>query len=76
MIAAAADREWDGTSVVLSPIPVGIAPYHGRFPGTLSISPETLRRYARDIVDSLSSSCSSLDTVVFVNEHGGNGETL
>ncbi|ELZ03532.1 creatininase family protein [Natrialba aegyptia] len=75
-IAAAADREWDGTSVVLPPIPVGIAPYHGRFPGTLSISPETLRRYARDIVDSLAKSCSSIDTVVFVNGHGGNGETL
>ncbi|SEW30586.1 creatininase family protein [Natrinema salifodinae] len=75
-IAADADREWDGDSVVLPALPVGIAPYHGRFPGTLSVSPETLRGYARDIVESLSDSSSSIETVVFVNGHGGNGETL
>ncbi|WP_222913098.1 creatininase family protein [Natrinema sp. SYSU A 869] len=75
-IAADADREWAGDSVVLPPVPVGIAPYHGRFSGTLSVSPETLRRYVRDIVESLSNSSSGIETVVLVNGHGGNGETL
>ncbi|QCS45023.1 creatininase family protein [Natrinema versiforme] len=75
-IAAAVDQEWDGNAAVLPPLPVGVAPYHGRFPGTLSVSPETLRRYARDVVDSVSDSSDSIETVVFVNEHGGNGDTL
>lgn len=73
-MAGEADREWDGESVVLPALPVGVAPYHGRFPGTLSVSTETLRRYALDVVKSLAD--SSVETVVFVNGHGGNGETL
>ncbi len=73
-IADNADREWDGKSVVLPALPVGVAPYHGRFPGTLSVSTETLRRYTREVVESLSD--SSVETVVFVNAHGGNGQTL
>ena len=73
-IAADADRESPLESVVLPPLPVGVAPYHGRFPGTLSVSPETLRRYVRDVVESLSE--TSIETVVFVNGHGGNGDTL
>lgn len=75
-IAAAVGRKWDGNAAVLPPLPVGVAPYHGRFPGTLSVSAETLRRYARDVVESLSDSSTSIETVVFVNGHGGNGETL
>ncbi|WP_436346851.1 creatininase family protein [Natronorubrum sp. FCH18a] len=73
-MAGEADRAWDGESVVLPALPVGVAPYHDRFPGTLSVSTETLRHYAHDVVKSLSD--SSVETVVFVNGHGGNGETL
>ncbi|WP_137288705.1 creatininase family protein [Natronorubrum halophilum] len=73
-IAAAADRTLPTETVVLPPLPVGVAPYHGPFPGTLSVSPETLRSYARDVVTSLEG--TSVETVVFVNGHGGNGETL
>ncbi len=73
-IAAEADQTGDTDSVVLPALPVGVAPYHEHFPGTLSVSPETLRSYVRDIVASLSD--SSVETVVFVNGHGGNGDTL
>ncbi|MEY7850651.1 creatininase family protein [Natrarchaeobius sp. A-rgal3] len=73
-IAVAADGETDRETVVVPPIPVGIAPYHGRFPGTLSVSPETLRRYVRDVVTSFSG--TSVETVVLVNGHGGNGGAL
>lgn len=73
-IVEAADGESAANSVVLPPLPVGVAPYHGHFPGTLSVSPETLRSYVRDVLESLSA--SSVETVVFVNGHGGNGDTL
>ncbi|UHQ98032.1 creatininase family protein (plasmid) [Natrinema zhouii] len=73
-MAAKADRRSDLNSIVLPPLPVGVAPYHGHFSGTLSVSAETLRRYVRDVLDSLSD--SSVETVVFVNGHGGNSGTL
>ncbi|WP_324756598.1 creatininase family protein [Haloarcula sp. GH36] len=73
-MAREADRRSDRNSMVLPTVPVGIAPYHCHFPGTLSISPETLRQYVADVLDSLSD--SSVETVVLVNGHGGNGETL
>ncbi|WP_049909683.1 creatininase family protein [Haloarcula japonica] len=73
-LANEADRRNDFDSVVLPPVPVGIAPYHGHFPGTLSVSAETLRQYVSDILNSLSD--SSVEIVMFVNGHGGNGETL
>nr|WP_319004369.1 creatininase family protein [Natrinema amylolyticum] len=58
-MAGEADRAWDGDSVVLPALPVGVAPYHSRFPGTLSVSTETLRHYAHDVVKSLSDSMRS-----------------
>ncbi len=73
-MAAKADRVRDDELVVLPALPVGIAPYHGRFPGTLSVSAETLRCYIFDILESVGD--STIETVVFVNGHGGNGETL
>ncbi|SFS80787.1 creatininase family protein [Halostagnicola kamekurae] len=73
-MAEAADRESTADSVVLPALPVGVAPYHGHFPGTLSVSTETLASYVRDILKSLSD--SSVERVVFVNGHGGNGGTL
>ncbi|THE64779.1 creatininase family protein [Salinadaptatus halalkaliphilus] len=73
-MATEADQRSDLDSVVLPTVPVGITPYHGHFPGTLSVSAETLRRYVRDVLDSLSD--SSIEIVVFVNGHGGNGGTL
>ncbi|AHF99546.1 creatininase [Halostagnicola larsenii XH-48] len=73
-IAETADGESTADSVVLPALPVGVAPYHGHFPGTLSVSSETLRSYVRDVLESLSA--SSVETVVFVNGHGGNGGTL
>lgn len=73
-MANEADHVWNGESIVLPALPVGVAPYHGRFPGTLSVSTETLRRYTRDVVESLTD--SSVETVIFVNGHGGNSQTL
>lgn len=53
-MAMEADRCSELDLIVLSTLPVGIAPYHGHFPGTLSVSVETLRQYVRDILNSLS----------------------
>ncbi|MCU4742463.1 creatininase family protein [Natronoglomus mannanivorans] len=73
-IAAEADRNTAPESLVLPAVPVGVAPYHATFPGTLTVTAETLRRYVREIVCSLTD--SSIETVILVNGHGGNGQTL
>lgn len=73
-IAEETTQMLDRDCLCLPTIPVGVAPYHGTFPGTLSVRPETLRRYVVDIIQSLAD--TSVETVVLVNGHGGNGPTL
>lgn len=73
-IATEVDKYSECNTIVLPTIPVGIAPYHSHFPGTLSVSMETFRQYVHDILNSLSD--STIEIVVFVNGHGGNSETL
>lgn len=71
--AAGADAYVDANDreVVLAPtIPVGIAEEHRHFPGTLWVSPETFRRYVREVVSSLA--FHGFDRTVLVNGHGGN----
>ncbi|RCU47359.1 creatininase family protein [Haloplanus salinus] len=70
---AGADRH-DDTVAVAPTIPVGVAEEHRRFDGTLWVSPDTFRRYVRDVVGSLAH--HGMDRVVVVNGHGGNVPAL
>ncbi|ELZ38359.1 creatininase [Halorubrum saccharovorum DSM 1137] len=61
-------------AAVTPPIPVGVAEEHRAFDGTMWVSPETFRAYAREAAESLPH--HGIDRVVFVNGHGGNVEAL
>lgn len=68
---AAAYEDTHDREVVLAPtIPVGIAEEHRGFSGTLWVTPDTFRRYVREVVDSLA--FHGFEKVVLVNGHGGN----
>lgn len=61
--------------VLVAPlIPWGISPHHMRFPGTISLQPETLIALLRDVVWSLTR--HGLRRFLAVNSHGGNEATL
>jgi creatinine amidohydrolase len=51
-------------------MPFGCAPYFSAFPGSISLSVETLLAVTRDVVDSLHA--SGFRRVLIVNGHGGN----
>jgi creatinine amidohydrolase len=60
--------------LVTPPLALGVSPHHLAFPGTLSLSPETLVAVVLDV-------CSSLHRhgfrrIMLVNGHGGNIATL
>ncbi len=55
-------------------IPVGVSEHHRQFWGTLWVSPETFRRYMKEIAQSLAS--HGVRRIVFVNGHGGNTAAL
>lgn len=73
-VAVAGADAYTDEVVVTPPIPVGIAREHRQFPGTLWVSPDTLRSYVRDVVESLA--YHGFDRVVLVNGHGGNAAAL
>ncbi|EMA41439.1 creatininase family protein [Halococcus hamelinensis] len=77
-VADGAVEVYEGTNdraVALAPtIPVGIAEEHRGFPGTLWVTPDTFRRYVREVVASLAH--HGFDRVVLVNGHGGNVDAL
>ena len=73
-VADAGVEAFDGRVVVTPAIPVGVAEEHRQFTGTLWVSPDTLRAYVRDVVESLAS--HGFDRVVLVNGHGGNVDAL
>jgi len=58
--------------LVLPPLPVGWSDEHGRFPGTLSIGPETLTAVWCDIGASVAA--SGFRRLVIFNSHGGQTE--
>jgi creatinine amidohydrolase len=70
---AGADR-FDGDVAVAPTVPVGVAEEHRHFSGTLWVSPDTFRRYVRDVIGSLAH--HGMDRVVVVNGHGGNVPAL
>jgi creatinine amidohydrolase len=57
-------------SVVAPTIPMGISPHHMRFPGTISLQPDTLLSVLRDMVSSLKQ--HGIQNFLFMNGHGGN----
>ena len=62
--------------LVAPPINFGVSPYFRTYPGTVSISVETLLRLAREIIESLYG--QGFKRILILNGHGGNklGETL
>nr|BAL57547.1 creatininase [uncultured Acetothermia bacterium]BAL58982.1 creatininase [Candidatus Acetothermum autotrophicum] len=55
-------------------VPIGVSEHHRQFWGTLWVSPETFRRYMKEIAQSLAS--HGVRRIVFVNGHGGNNASL
>src|SRR5699024_6864052 len=57
--------------VVVTPtVNYGVSPHHMKFPGTISLRPETLANVLEDIVASLKH--HGIKKFLFVNAHGGN----
>ncbi|HJS72536.1 MAG TPA: creatininase family protein [Acidimicrobiia bacterium] len=54
--------------------PVGVAPYHLPWPGSLSIRPETLGALMHDVCDGLAR--AGVDRVIVVNWHEGNSAAI
>ena len=71
---AVAARCSDPKPLVLPTIPYGVSYHHDRFPGTLSISNETLSRLVYDI--GVSAARNGITKLLIVNGHGGNSPTL
>jgi len=61
-------------TLLLPSVEVGVAEHHRRFPGTLYVRPETLRRYVTDVVRSVA--YHGIEKVVVVSGHGGNAGVL
>lgn len=63
------------TDVIVTPtIPVGFAPYHQDFSGSLSVDPAALEGYYLSVANSLL--LHGATHILFVNGHGGNMSTL
>jgi len=60
--------------VVLPAIPFGVSYHHDDFPGTLSVSAETLSRYVTEV--GRSAARQGIRKLVIVNGHGGNVPAL
>ncbi|MEX2534764.1 MAG: creatininase family protein, partial [Trueperaceae bacterium] len=57
-------------AVVLPAIPYGLSGHHMGFPGTISLSPETMLGLLRDVARSLKQ--HGVDGLILVNGHNGN----
>jgi creatinine amidohydrolase len=55
-------------------MPYGVSPHHMRFPGTITMSPETFNAVLWDTVRSLKQ--HGIEHFLFVNGHGGNMDSL
>ncbi|HDJ26408.1 MAG TPA: creatininase family protein [Candidatus Bathyarchaeota archaeon] len=63
-----------GCALVAPPITYGVSYHHMAYPGTVSISPETLMRLAIEVAESLIK--HGFKKIVFENGHGGNSPAL
>ncbi|TRO47009.1 creatininase family protein, partial [Candidatus Bathyarchaeota archaeon] len=57
-------------ALVLPVMPYGVSGHHKEFPGTITLTPETLQEVVYEIIESLDR--YGVDRVVFMNGHGGN----
>lgn len=60
--------------LVLPMVSVGVSPEHADFPGTLTLSPETMLRILTELGDSVAS--AGIRRLVFLNTHGGQPQLL
>ena len=60
--------------LVLPAVAVGVSPEHADFPGTLTLSPETMLRVLGEIGDSVAA--AGIRRLVFLNSHGGQPQLL
>lgn len=75
IVKALADSVTSKTNAIRGPcVPVGVSDYHGSFTGTLWVPPATLKRYLKEIVESMGE--HGFDKIIFVNGHGGNQGSL
>jgi creatinine amidohydrolase len=58
----------------LEVIPFGVSPHHKQFWGTVSVSPETLKNYVKEVC--LSLNFYGVTKILIVNGHGGNLNAL
>ncbi|MGZ4123642.1 MAG: creatininase family protein [Tumebacillaceae bacterium] len=61
-------------AIVAPAVPVGVSIHHIRFPGTLTLRPETLIAVLRDMIWSLQQ--HGINKFLLINSHGGNQSTL
>ncbi len=64
----------NGKVLVLPPIWYGISPHHMNFPGTITLSDETLISIVLDIARSLKA--HGVERLIIINGHGGNVNAL
>lgn len=60
--------------LVLPLIPYGVSYHHEDFPGTISVSPETLAKFVHEV--GMSAASHGIKKLIIVNGHGGNAPTL
>lgn len=70
----AVERVSDPKPIVLPSINYGVSYHHMGFPGTISISPETLIKMVYEICEGLAN--HGVKRIVIVNGHGGNNAAL
>jgi len=73
-ISLEAAKRFGGSILVLPPIYYGVSEHHMDFPGTITISPETLLRLVCEIAISLKR--HGIRTLIIINGHGGNISVL
>jgi creatinine amidohydrolase len=60
--------------LVLPLLPIGVSPEHADFPGTLTLSAETMLRVLGEVGDSVAA--AGVRRLVFLNSHGGQPQLL
>jgi len=73
-IAERLDQSLDGRLLLLPTQWLGLSTHHMKFPGTLTVSPETFIAMAFEIVSSIAS--AGFTNILILNSHGGNAAAL
>lgn len=73
-IARRLDQACNGSLLVLPTQWLGLSTHHMRFPGTLTLSPDTFITMATELVGSIAS--AGFHNILLLNSHGGNASAL